>query len=361
LGLFPELVPLSLSGYSIAAMTNQVSRFMVFFGVFWSALTLLFDGFLVISTVRQVRALTFASTGGTIISSSVTSRDDGDGGTTYGVAMQYRYSVGDREYSGHRFRYDTSGSSDCAWANTAVAERPPDTKVDVFYDPRNPEDSVLLPGLQGSDLFQLAFMTPFNMVMLGLWTAGWTMMRRKWFPPVAGGVKITTTLRQTRARLTQYTPVVSGFAALGLLSFLSIFVVGFFAGGFHPSLHTMLLTWGVILSGALFAGGWHWLRALAGKYDLVIDELNSSLELPATCGRKIRRRVEFDCIRDVRVETIVHPSSDDGSTMNSYALFLDLHGSQPNPEKLCEWNDAEKVNGFVSWLKQQLPRKTARS
>jgi hypothetical protein len=49
-------------------MATKVNRFMVFFGVFWSALTLLCDGFIVVSTVKQVRALTFASTQGAMIS-----------------------------------------------------------------------------------------------------------------------------------------------------------------------------------------------------------------------------------------------------------------------------------------------------
>ena len=338
-------------------MKTRINKFMVFFGVFWSVLTLLFDSFLFVSAVRQVRALTFPSAQGTMISSAVTSHDDSDG-TTYGVAMRFQYSVGDRAYEGKRFRYDTSTSSDSAWANAAVAERPPGTKVDVFYNPTNPEDAVLVPGLLGSDLFQMAFLTPFNMVMFGLWAVGWAQVRRNWFKPLAGGVKITTNLRQTRARLTQFSALVSGLATLGLMSFLSIFVIGFFGGGFHPSLRTMLLTWGVILAGSLTVGLWHGGWTLAGKYDLVIDELNGSVELPATCGRKTRLRIPFGAVREVRVETIRQTSSDGEPSMPSHRLTLDVGGAQAGSERLVEWYDAQKAAEFAQWLREQLLRPT---
>ena len=338
-------------------MTIKANRFMVFFGIFWSVLTLVFDGFTLVPAVRQLRALTFSSTPGTIISSTVISRDDSDG-TTYGVAMQYRYFIRDQEYNGDRFRYDRSTSSDCAWANLAVAERPPGTEVKVFYNPANPQDAVLVPGLQGSDLFQMAFMTPFNLVMLGLWAAGWGLVRRKWFKRMAGGVRITTNLRRTRARLTQFSAVASGLATLGLLSFLSIFVVGFFAGGFHPSLRTMLLTWGLICLGSLAVGLWQGVRTLAGKYDLVIDELNRSIELPATCGRKTRKSMPLGAIKEVRVETIQPPASKGESSVPSHRLTLELSGPQASSERLVEWQDAEKAADFAKWLRAQLPQAT---
>src|SRR5215471_2587758 len=158
----------------------KVSKALLFFGLFWSAMTLLFDGFVVVPAVRQVVALRFPSTEGVILSSEVTHHDDSDG-TTYGVAIRYSYSVGSRGYEGDRYRYDKSTSSDCAWAQRAVAERPPGTKVRVYYNPLNPAEALLVPGILGSDLFLLAFMTPFNAAMLGFGWAGRGLVRRKWF------------------------------------------------------------------------------------------------------------------------------------------------------------------------------------
>lgn len=57
--------------------------FLAFFGVFWSAITLLFDGFLVVPAVRQAMATGYPSTEGTIISSRVTQGNGGEDGPSY--------------------------------------------------------------------------------------------------------------------------------------------------------------------------------------------------------------------------------------------------------------------------------------
>ena len=66
---------------------------------------------------------------------------------------------------------------------------------------KDPAEALLRPGLAGSDLFLLLFMTPFNAVMLGFWWLGWNRLRRKWHKPIAGGVKLRIELRTTRACL----------------------------------------------------------------------------------------------------------------------------------------------------------------
>jgi hypothetical protein len=329
---------------------------MIVFGLFWSGMTLLFDSLTVVPAVRQLRALSFPSVPGTIISSEIKSRDDGDGGTTTDVAMRYGFVVDDREYSGDRYRYGGFSSSDCGWAQGVVARYPAGAKATVYYNPSNPEDSVLSRGLFGSDLFMVAFMTPFNIVMLGFWAAGWAHLRRRWGHREAGGVRIARDLRQVRARLTQFSAVTTALMTLGLLSFLSIFVVGFFAGGFHPPLRTMLITWTTILSGAVLAGVWHAAKIFSGKYDLVIDDLGASLELPATCGRKQRQRVAFNSVRQVNVETIEKSSSDGESSAKSYAVTIDLAGAQPSTHRLVEWYDSAKADAFAAWLRAQLRR-----
>lgn len=317
-------------------------------------MTLLFDGFILVPAARQAYALRFPATEGIILSSEVTRHEDSDG-TTHGVAIRYAYSVGGREYEGDRYRYDTSTSSDSGWAHRAVNARPPGTKVKVYYNPANPENAVLSPGIQGSDLFLFTFMTPFNAAMLGFWWAGWLKLRRQWFKPQAGGAKITSKLRQTHARLSEFSPLGAGLVAVGFLAFLSIFVVGFVAGGFHPPLRTMLIVWAVILSGGVMAGAWHWVRILSGKYDLIIDTQGDALELPLTCGRKARRRIAFAQVQAVRVDTIEKSSSSDGESAVMHAPTLELAGAENAVEHLAEWYDPARAEDFVEWLRSQLP------
>ena len=212
-------------------------------------------------------------------------------------------------------------------------------------------------GIHGSDLFFLAFMTPFNCAMLLLWSIGWEHLRRRWFKPVAGGVKIIREPRRARVRLTEWSPIGAALGAIALLAFITIFVMAISYGG-HPPMRVMLVTWGVILCGGAIAGVWHGFNILSGKYDLIIDELGSSLELPLTQGRKTRRRVSLHSVDSVWVETAGIVKSNEESAPK-YAPTLVIGGDTPAMERLVEWQDQEKARAFVDWLRERLPRKTA--
>ena len=106
-------------------------KWLIFFGLFWSAITLAFDYTMVSTVVCQLLALRFASTQGTILSSEVTEHD-GEDGPTYGVKMRYSFSVGGRQLDGKRYRYDTSTTSGSGWARRVVGNHPPGTLVTVF-------------------------------------------------------------------------------------------------------------------------------------------------------------------------------------------------------------------------------------
>jgi len=212
---------------------------------------------------------------------------------------------------------------------------------------------VLATGLEGSDLFQFAFMTPFNAIMLALWYPQWMRLRRAWFKPPAGGVNLICEPGRTRARLSPCSPFAAGLAATTLLAFLSIFVVCFFWGGWHPAMSTMLATWSVILGGGLAVGAWQGLRAFCGTYDLTIDEVSGCLELPLTHGRKKTVRVPFCRIEKLQVETIQKPCEDRPSV--TYAPTLFVSGEQPISERLAEWPDADKARQFMNWLRDKIP------
>jgi hypothetical protein len=337
-------------------------KFMVFFGLAWSAFTLFFDCLMIVPAVCQAFALQFSSTEGTIITSAVTEHRNTPGQkasrTTYGVKVSYSYSVGDQDYTGDRYQYDTWSSSD-SWASRVVNALPPGTKVRVHYDPANPRNSLLKPGIAGSHLFQLLFLTPFNALMIGLWLGVGSALRRKWFKPPAGGVKLKTGLRQTRARLTSFSALGTGLATVGLLAFAGTFIVGFGPGGTHPPLRTVVVVWSVILASGVLAAAWHWAIIRSGKYDLILDELNGSLQLPLTHGRQTRQTVTMAQVRGVYVATIEERRSDsDGeSSTTTYVPTLRIGGAKKKDEPLVEWHDADKAQAFVEWLREKLPAK----
>ncbi len=334
-------------------MNIRPASFLLFFGLFWSALTLLFDFFIFVPAARQLRTTGYASTEGTIISSEVT-RNSGEHGPTYGVAVSYRYSVGDHEFTGNRYRHGAASTSDSAWARARVRAWSAGRTVRVFYDRNNPSEAVLQTGLSGSDLFMFAFITPFNGVMLGLCWAAWDQLRRAWFKPVAGGARILPGPRGMRVRLSPFSPLAVGLAGAGISAFLSIFVVAFTAGGFHPSLSTMAVAWSLILGSGVAAGGWQASRVLSGKYDLVLDELSQSLELPLIQGRTVPKIVPFSAIQTVEVETVSRPSARGRQSSVAYVPTLKLReGAEP----ITEWYNEYKAKEFALWLRDKIAGK----
>jgi len=53
------------------------------------------------------------------------------------------------------------------------------------------------------------------------------------------------------------------------------------------------VTWWIVLAGGVARWSWSWVNLLKGKYDLVLDEMKSSIQLPMTCGRKTRKTLAF--------------------------------------------------------------------
>jgi hypothetical protein len=336
-------------------MKRNGTTFLIFFGIVWSALVLVADGFVLVPACRQLKAQSYLTTEGTILSSEVTTHSDSDG-TTYGVAMKYSYEARGRSYTGDKYRYDNSTSSD-HWAYRVVEAHPPGKRVTVFFNPLNPGDAVLSAGLHGGDLFLALFLTPFNAVMLGFLWAGvhklWSWRRKA----IAGGVQIRTSLRQTRIRLTE-APIAAVFLAIfGLTAFLSLFIIAPLFGGFHPSMLTMQIAWPVVLAISFTGCGWHAFNVLTGKYDLILDELGSFLELPATQGRKARKRVPLSNISGARTETLHNAKDSDAA--EQYAMVLEMSEGEPKTERLAVWSSLERATAFVEWLRSRLPANAA--
>jgi len=92
-------------------------------------------------------SLSWETCEGTITHSEVT-RHQGSGKnrrTTYGVSICYDYTVGDKKYTGDRYRYGDYNSSSSR-ASGIVNEHPVGAVVKVYYSPDEPERSVLVPG-----------------------------------------------------------------------------------------------------------------------------------------------------------------------------------------------------------------------
>ena len=322
---------------------------ILIFGLFWTALVGTFDCFIGSSLYHQTRAKGFPQTTGTIISSEVTRHRGSKGGTTYGVSIEYTYQVNGVQFAGNRYRYGAASTSDSKWAHDAVQNNPVGAEVPVYYDPTSPSESLLSPGIGGSDAFLLLFLTPFNMVMLGLWAAAVGALNQKRRALEAGGAKWSEDGRFIRICLPRFSPVISGMVTAGVGSFVSIFVIGF-STGFHPTLQVVLGVWGILLAAAASITIWQWRKQANGSADLVINPLEQTVELPASFGRKQRQTVPFSAVNDITVETIAHRGSK-GGTSYTYAVTLQNRG---NAEKLTDWYDENRAQSLAGWLRERI-------
>ena len=119
----------------------------VFFALFWSGMTLAFDGFIGWNGFRQFRSASYSITTGRITYSKVETIH-GNKGNTYRPSLKYKYSVAGKDYQGDCYRYGQWSSGDGS-ARQIVAAHPVGKQVKVHYAPGNPADAVLKAGLQG--------------------------------------------------------------------------------------------------------------------------------------------------------------------------------------------------------------------
>lgn len=327
--------------------------FLVLFGVFWTAIVGSMDAMFLDGIVRQALATDYPSVRGRVTHSEVTSHRGSKGGRIYRVKIEYGYRVGERDLQGQRFRYREVGSSDSQWAKAAVAAYPVGGETRVFYNPKDPADSLLSPGVDGGDLMVLLFMSPFNVIMLGLWATGGSLLWHGWRKTPGGGVPIRVTRWQTRVCLAEYGPLSVAAVALGYSSFFSLFVVAFGLGGFHPRLSVILVVWAVVLGIAATAGIWQWGRIRTGRYDLVFDEPGGWIEVPALDKRSSRRRVPTDKIARVEVETVVTRTSK-GGTSRSYIPLLHFQPGYGDSVRLRSFVLETRAEAFAEWLRQKV-------
>lgn len=236
----------------------------LFWLLFWSAITMAFNGLWLWMIATQVETWSYAATDGTVLESRIEQGEDSDGHATYDAKIAYEYTV-----SGQKYRGDTSGPMSFRMGNgrnearAKVARFPVGKVVPVYYAADRPEKSVLDRQLRGRDFFLPLFMTPFNIVMVTGW-CGWMGSWRKNARPA--GIRVRDDGLKVTARLYNVTPGAAAVGGLMASSFVMIFVCGF---GMMAAPVDWLVTggWCIVLGSTMAA--WVWCRqpATTLEYD----------------------------------------------------------------------------------------------
>jgi hypothetical protein len=314
----------------------------------WTGLLLTGDYVVLDTSVRQFRAAGFDTTVGQMIKSEM-----GHGRLSRrGVEIGYSYTVNGMDYTGLRYRYDDrNGSFDYSAVTNAL---PRGSAQRIYYDPANPADSVLVPGLDGCDLLLALFAVPLNVVTCAIWI--WVIRSRRdgGHLRAAGGVRILQLEGETRARLTEFSAVEAGFFGLAAAAFGAAMLV-VFATGFKPSLGLMFGVWILVAAAGVAAFLWTAQRHYFGRCDLRSHVASQTLLVPPAGGRKELLLVPRGEIVAVAMRRRVSHSP--SGQYYSYVPALDraAPGSETQSLDLVNWGWQEgKARAFAGWLSQEL-------
>lgn len=127
-----------------------------FFTIIWCSASFIATVVIGSSIIADIGTSNWEPVDGVIKSSGVSSSTDGEGGTTYCLHVSYQYTVDGKTYDGDRVSYSTENSCN-SWSENADDDYPEGKEITVYYDPNNPSESVLQPGLSGVDFFVCCF------------------------------------------------------------------------------------------------------------------------------------------------------------------------------------------------------------
>ena len=298
--------------------------------------------------LRQYAAQSFPKTEGRMVSSqAVFSGVTKHGAMIYQLALTYTYSVSGRDYTGRRYRYDDE-PYDNDLVRQIVARHPAGSPVEVYYNPRHPDDAVLSPAVLGADVIAVfTFGTLFSSTLLILLR---TVRAMDWpgaSPPLAGGVKVISELTGVRVRLPPYWPGTAGWLTAAISSFGSAILVKI-ACNDSPLPAAWFFAGGIILASSL-AYVWQRQRLASGRYDLVIHALDRTIELPRTLDTPGRRPRPFSSLARVILEKA---DPDNKSPLNNkYTPTLQFKDGQS--VRLTELNQPG-AEAFAAWLREKL-------
>ena len=344
-------------------MSKAVGAFLLFFILFWSSVTLAFDYQLFGAVISQLRTLSFESTEGKILQSSVKTHKNSDG-DTYSLNVSYRYQVNDTEYTSDKYRFG-SMSANYRFVSKLSKRFNSHPSVTVYFNPAIPSEAVLMQGIEGVDLFTILFITPFNMVMLAGWWCVCIWLARLYRKPEAGGIKYLDQDHQTIIKLHYKSPLAAALGALGACAFIGIFIV-IILFGTHPSLVLMVLVWIIILALAAYAAYYCWRQNQSGSTDFIIDDsrqtisfcpLHTREDLAGKTIKQMWKSQQFadrislhrSQIQSISVDAKISYDSDGDATTTFYPTI-----QWQQQVILMETKDKECAEEFVAWLRRRI-------
>jgi hypothetical protein len=320
----------------------------------WSAGTLFFDFMSVRGIVMQTLAGDYPSVPGKVIDCRVESHSDGEGGTSYSTKLRYEYFVNDQRFEGKRLRFGMESHGGRKGSAHYVREHPPGTPVTVYYDPAKPSSAILEPGVAGTDLFMILFLTPFNVIMLGSWVFAVGCLAKVRSAERRFMRRVMQRGATTIVRMPGLSPVTVGALTAMGISFVLVFVVGF-STGMRPSIIVCTAALLITAAGAIWAGKKASRNLLAGNRDLEIDPIRRTVTFPLRKRQQRRTTIGLDQINGMDVKRKVTKSEDDSTKIRFVPTIRWTHHSgTPHTTGLGQFDDESEARALAGWLGRQV-------
>ena len=119
------------------------------------------SGFKTIGKAKE--SINWPTSNGIIVSSEMGQHRDDDG-TTYSADIVYEYIVAEETISGGQIKFGTVNTSKPGDARRWLNQYPKGQEVTVYFDPEDPYESVLMPGVHKSTWFLPGFGIVFSSI-----------------------------------------------------------------------------------------------------------------------------------------------------------------------------------------------------
>lgn len=313
------------------------------FILFWSGMTLTADGIGGWGVIRQIQALSFPNVPGTIVNCAIKP------GQTRGhshIELEYAYEVAGVAHTGKTYRRGFVNASR-KFMHALVDALPAGKVVDVFYNPDDPADAVLVQGIDGGDLFAAMALTPFNVVMLAMWTLTWN----RWRYAATGGARHLDDGFIQRVEL-RWRPLHIAVLAAGGAALALTFIVALSTDA-APSLLAAIGAWLLVVGIAAAVWMKTALPFAAGESDLVIDRLNETLSLPVLGYRTLPLVIPWSAIADIAVDSA--PGTSKTPMYVPVALVTGAGGGQSR-ERLTPPRAEWSARALADWLRGEITK-----
>jgi hypothetical protein len=136
--------------------------------VVFSFFLLLLSACLTLSTIGAIKALctkNWPTTTGSVISSEVQQGKSSKGSPKFKPVINYSYVIDKEEYFSNNYS-STPARGSSLWAKQVISQYPDNSVINVYYNPKDLNDSVLSTGLQYDNYWMVLLSLFFFAVVL---------------------------------------------------------------------------------------------------------------------------------------------------------------------------------------------------